>query len=680
MGLKKWNIKEFDRVRAKELAEECDINSFLALLALNRGITEAYEIDELFSDDIELEDPFSLADMDLASERILKAIDNFEKICVYGDYDCDGVTSTAIVFSYLKSVGADVIYYIPDRLKEGYGMNCAAIEKLKEQGIELIITVDNGINAGKEVALANEFGMDVVITDHHLPLTDLPEAVAVVNPHRIDDMSDCKYLSGVGVAFKLLCALSYNSSPIQMLERYADIITLGTVGDIVPLLRENRTICKYGLNIINNSACPGIEALKQIAGMVDRYLNVSSLSFTLVPRINAAGRMGCSDRAVELLLETNPVKALEIAEELDEENTKRQVLCEKMFNEACDFIDKNSLSMHKVITVFKDDWHSGIIGIVASKLVEKYCCPTIVFAKDGELLHGSGRSIEGFNLFNAISYSSEYTEYFGGHELAAGLTIKETNFNSFSESINDYAEDIKKAYPSITIDCKLRPEVINPEFVRMIKLLEPFGAGNPEPLFGIFNGIITHVEPIKQGKFIKIIIKKNETILTGLSFYHSFDNFPYSIGDKVDIAATLEINQYKGKENVTLFIKAIRPNGIDEDKYFETLDAFEALLNDKITSDEAKLILPNRDDFKLVFSLLKQANKSLSEEYIINKLHNIGAGKIIVVLLSFIKLGVLFEETVDNEKRYSLNLNSPKVNLEESEIIKKLTISAKEVQ
>ena len=648
MSLKRWIIKEFDRQKALELSEECDINSFLSLLALNRNLTEAYEIDEFLSNDFDLEDPFSLNDMDIACERILKAIENNEKICIYGDYDCDGVTATAVLYSYLKEQGADVIYYIPNRLTEGYGMNLEAVNELANKQINLIITVDNGINAGKEVALANELGMDVVITDHHLPLTDIPQAVAVVDPHRVDDYSYCKNLSGVGVAFKLICALSNDISPLKLAEKYADIVTLGTIGDIVPLLSENRVICKFGLNKINTNSSVGISALKEVSGIAEKEINVSNISFILVPRINAAGRMGCSDRAVELLLEKDYDKALYLARELDEENSKRQAIGDKMFIEACEIIDRDNLYLNKVITVYNDDWHSGIIGIVASRLVEKYGRPCIVFSRDGDLLHGSGRSIEGFNIFNALSYCENLIEYFGGHELAAGLTIKIAKFEDFNVRINDFSENLPKLHSSITLDCKLKPEIITPDFVKMMDILEPFGAGNPEPVFGMINCVISQIEPIKSGKFVKIVVKKNGYSLTCLCFYLGFYNFPYSIGDSIDIAFTLDINEFRGREHVTLFIKDIRPYGFDEDKYFETLDIYDEFLFGSINSQEAGLILPSRDDFKVVFALLKNAGASLSEDFIINKLHKLSVGKINVILSVFLNLGTICKKINQN--------------------------------
>lgn len=668
MSLKKWKILEGDNALARELAEECDVDSFLALLAVKRGITEPFDLEEYLSDSYSPEDPYSLADMDLAAERVIAALENEEKIAIYGDYDCDGVTATALLYSYLSSRNADVSYYIPDRLSEGYGMNVSAVDKLHDRGVQLIVTVDNGINCEEEIAHANELGMDVVVTDHHIPQGNLPNAVAVVDPHRRDDMSYCKNLAGVGVAFKLICAID-GGEPEELLQNYADIISLGTIGDIVPLLTENRGICKVGLRRINSSPSVGVAALKEVAMSSDKPLNVGNVSFQLVPRINAAGRMGSSLRAVELLVSKNRDEALEIARELDRANQERQALCEQMYAEACDIIDSNDLSHKNVITVSGDGWHHGIVGIVASKLVERYGKPAIVFSRDCENYRGSGRSVEGFNLFEVIASASTAAEFFGGHELAAGVTVRAEKLEEFCNLLCEYADSVPEVCPSINLDCKLRPEVIGVELAELLEWLEPYGAGNPAPLFGLYNAKISGIVPLKGGKYIKLNVTRDGYSFSVLVFMYSVDSFPFVVGDFIDIAFNLEAGEFAGSKRATLNARHLRPHGIDEDLYFNSLYAYNALQSGNINNTEAALIYPDRDDFKTVFSYLRRVGAPVLTESVV--FHTpLPVGKVMTVLDVFCEMGLISVDLENGFPRYYINVNAEKVNLQDSSILK----------
>ena len=670
MGLKKWQFEECDFENANILSAECNISSFTAMLAINRGIADGYALDMFLSDSPELSDPFLLCDMEKAVERVSAAITLGEKIAIFGDYDCDGVTATALMYSYLKSKGADVLYYIPDRITEGYGMNCDAVKKLYDLGVTLIVTVDNGISAIEEIDLATSYGIDVVVTDHHLPGEKIPEAVAVVDPHRFEDSSFCEYLCGVGVAFKFVCAMESDTPGEQLLMEYAPLITLGTIGDVVPLLEENRGMCKVGIEQINNSANAGISALKSVSGVENKPLTASTVSFSLVPRINAAGRMGSSMRAVELLLTTDPVRASEIANELDRDNQSRQKLCENIYNEALDIIYTNELQNRDIIVAAKPNWHLGVIGIVASKIAQSFSKPCILLGGDGELLHGSGRSIDGFNLFAAISSAKEQVEYFGGHELAAGVTLKAHNLDAFYNSLLEYAKDIKKVYPKITIDCRLRPQIIGEDLVREIKKFEPCGAGNPQPLFALVGATINSVVPLKNGKFIRLNIGRDGYNFNALCFMYSEQNFPFSKGDVIDIAFNLEISEYLGKTTVNLMVKELRPHNIDEDLYFDTLSSYEQLLLDNEV-ENAESIYPNREDFAAVFRYLKSG--SLTYDKIVYKLHSLGAGKVSVILNAFCSLGLASEK----DGIYTLNQCEGKVELLDAPIVKKLSMFLK---
>lgn len=666
MGLKKWQFKECDFENANLLGNECSVSSFTAMLAINRGIKDGYSLDVFLNDSPELSDPFLLCDMENAVERVTAAIALKEKIAIFGDYDCDGVTATALMYSYLKSKNADVFYYIPNRIREGYGMNCDAVKKLYDLGVNLIITVDNGISAIEEIELANSLGIDVVVTDHHLPGEVLPDAVAIVDPHRKDDNSNFEFLCGVGVAFKFVCAMESDAQDEQLLMEYAPLITLGTIGDVVPLLDENRDMCKVGIEQINNLAPVGIKALKSVAGVENKPLNASSISFSLVPRINAAGRMGSSMRAVELLLTGDPARASELANELDMDNQNRQKLCEKIYNEAIEIIYNKALQNNSVIVAAKEDWHFGVIGIVASKIAQSFSKPCILLGSDGELLHGSGRSIEGFNLFSAISSAKESVEYFGGHELAAGVTLKPENLENFYKSILEYAKDVEKVYPKITIDCKLRPQIIGENLVRELKRFEPCGAGNPQPLFALIGATINSVVPLKNGKFIRLNVGRDGKNFNALCFMYSEQNFPYDKGDIIDIAFNLELSEYLSKTTTNLMVKEIRPHNIDEDKYFSSMLSYEQLLAGNEV-EKADAIYPKRDDFAAVFRYIKSG--AMVYDKIIYKFHTLGAGKVAVILDALCSLGLAIEK----DGVYSINESNGKVELQNAPIVQKLS-------
>ena len=668
MGLKKWKIAKGDIQLAKELSAECEIDQFLSLLLVNRGIDEPYFIDEFFDQNPTFDDPLTLCDMEKAARRILDAINLGEKIAIFGDYDCDGVTSTAILYKELKKLGANVIYYIPDRVLEGYGMNKPAIDFLKAEGVNLIVTVDNGINANTEIDYANSEGIDTVVTDHHLLQGELPNAVAVVDPHREDDNSGCEYLSGVGVAFKLISALEYEVPPEELVREYADIVSLGTIGDVVPLIKENRSIVKCGLDAINNNALVGISALLEKTSNSDKTLTSQNISFMLVPRINAAGRMGDSKRAVRLLTTSDTLEAREIASELEHDNQLRQQLCEQMYTEALEIIEREALHKKDIILCFSEGWHAGIVGIVAARIVERFSKPAILFTKDGDTLHGSGRSIEGCNIFEAISYAKSKTIVFGGHELAAGVTLKLEDYDDFYNLLTDYFKSREPIIPTLTIDCNIRPEVINIELFNLLCELEPYGCGNSVPVFGLIEAVILNIISLKDGKYTKLLVKKGGVVLTALCFNIMRKNFVYNIGQKVDIAFTLDSNEFMGDITVNLIVKDIRPSNFDEDSFFNSIIAYNRLKNGNYKEGDLELLLPTRDEFKLVYSLLLKYQHPIEREFINCHLHSLGAGKISVILEAFLQYGLITEDGT----KYSINKTENKVDLFDADVIKNI--------
>ncbi len=577
MGFKKWCVSKLDKVLAKELAEECGVDPIVALIASTRGYADPMDLEQFLMSEPVFSDPKQTADIIIAAEIVNAAIEDGVKIAVYGDYDCDGVTATALFYGYLKARNADCVYYIPDRFSEGYGMNKAAIEKLAGDGVKLIVTVDNGISAVEEVAFAKSIGIDVVVTDHHLPPEQLPEADAVVDPHRSDCPSAFKDICGVEVAFRLVCVME-NKEPEELLPYFADILSLGLTADVMPLTLENRSIVKYGLQKLKNSPCVGLSALMNVAGLDRQGMTASKIAFGLAPRINAAGRMGDAARAVELLISENMMSALAIANEIDGENSLRQQTEKQIMKEAVLCVESNSYAKQRVIVCEGKNWHHGVVGIVASKLMEKYGRPVILLSvgEDG-MAHGSGRSIEGFNLFEAIKQSSVHLEKFGGHELAAGVTLKSESIPAFRKEINQYAKGLAPVAPMLHIDCKLNAAALTVDLATAIKDLEPFGKGNPTPVFGIYGVSLQSITPIGSGRHLRLLFTKGENTFTALLFGVTAESFCFEIGDSVDLAVSVEENIYKGEVGISVQLKAIRMNGTDDTALFEQLYLYEQL-------------------------------------------------------------------------------------------------------
>lgn len=606
MSRKKWITAPIDKDLAAQVAENHSLDPFTALILVSRGITEYEDVEDFFDTDFSFCDPYLIADMDKAALRIKRAIDNFEKICVYGDYDADGVTSTALMYSYLSSHGADVMYYIPDRITEGYGMSCSAVDKLHAQGVKLIVTVDNGVSAIEEIAYAKSLGIETVVTDHHMPGEQLPDAVAVVDPHREDCNLHFKDWAGVGVAFKTVCALE-NGDYSEILNEYADILAVGTVADVVDLKDENRAIVKYGVAKINANPCNGINALRQIAGVSDRALNGVGITFSLAPRINAAGRMESAETALKLLLCEDLSAALGIAEQVDNCNKQRHISENEIMEEAVACIEADKrLKYAKVIVVCGENWHHGVIGIVAARITEKYGRPSIVITFDGDKGTGSARSIEGFSVYDAIKACGDFLTHFGGHTMAAGLGIDRENVESFFRAINAYALSCEETVPTLMLDCKLNPAYINAQLAESLEALEPFGAGNPQPVFGIFGVRITGIKPVGDGKHLRISFTKGNTQFCAMKFSTTLKELPYREGDTVDLAVKIDKNEFRGEIRASVQIRDMRFSGIDEDKLFKSRALYEKYMRgETLTCHEARFLTPSRDFLLGVFNFLK---------------------------------------------------------------------------
>lgn len=567
MSAKKWIVGTPDREKAKLLAAECDIDPFAALVAVGRGIDDEGELELLLSDEPLLCDPLELIDIKIAADYINDAIANNVKMAIFGDYDCDGVVATALLYDYLKGRGADVLAYIPDRIDEGYGMNNSAIDKLNEQSVKLIITVDNGISCADEIEYAKSLGISTVVTDHHLPPENLPDAVAVVDPHRIDCPSTFKEICGAEVAYKLVCVLD-DKEPEQMLSRYADILAVATTGDVMPLINENRSIVKAGIKKIKTSPNMGIAAILNMAGIDRTQIDASKISFGITPRINAAGRMGSAYRAFELLTTNNAMDALKLAGPIDDDNVMRQQIEKDILKNAIKLIEDNGYQHNRVIVVAGEGWHFGVLGIVASRICERYGKPSFVLSCEKGVAHGSARSFEGFNLYNAINACSDVLLKYGGHELAAGVSVNEENIDLFRKAINKYALLQPTALPKLKIDFRLNPAGMSVDMAFALKTLEPFGAGNPTPIFGIFGVSIEKITPIGNNRHLKLLCRKNGNAFQALLFGVTADAFPFIIGDVIDLAVTIDTNLYQGQYTLSVQTKAIKLSEFDQESYF----------------------------------------------------------------------------------------------------------------
>lgn len=607
MSRKKWITAHIDKEIAAQVAENHSLDPFTALIVVSRGITEYEDVEEFFDNDFGFCDPYLIADMEKAVDRINLALEKGERICVFGDYDADGVTATALMYSYLSNKGADVMYYIPDRVTEGYGMNCSAIDKLNEQGVKLIITVDNGISATEEIDYANSLGIQTVVTDHHQVGEMLPDAVAVIDPHREDCNVHFKDWAGVGVAFKVVCALEKGDYS-EVLNNYADIIAVGTVADVVDLKDENRAIVKYGVAKINSNPCNGINALRQVAGVGEKTLSAVGVTYSLAPRINAAGRMESASTALKLLLADNLVTALEIAEKVDMCNRQRHTSENGIMEAALAHIESNEKLKHsRVIVVCGENWHHGVIGIVAARITEKYGKPSIVITFDGDEGTGSARSIDGFSVYDAIKSCSEYLTHFGGHTMAAGLGIKRENVGEFFNKINEYASTLPDAVPTLLLDCKLNPAYINASLVESLESLEPFGAGNPQPLFGIFGVRLTSIKPVGEGnRHMRLGFTKGGTQFNAMKFSTTLEEFPFREGDTVDLAVRIEKNEFRGEVKASVQIRDIRFSGVDEEKLFKSQALYEKYMRgDTLNTHEARFLTPTREFLLGVYGIIK---------------------------------------------------------------------------
>lgn len=557
---KEWKIYEVDEKKVEEISSKYNLNKLISTILANRNITTEEEIRLFLSPTRkDFHNPFLITDMEKSVERIIKAIENKEKVTIYGDYDVDGITSITVLKSFFKDRGLETSQYIPNRLNEGYGLNNNAIEKIKEQGCDLMITVDCGISAINEIDYANSIGIETIITDHHEPGNEIPKAYAVIDNKRKDSKYPFRELAGVGVVFKLIQAIGIKLGlKEEEYLKYLDIVCVGTISDIVPLVDENRVIAKLGLMLIRQTRNIGLKSIIDTSGYTK--IDSNSISFGIAPRINACGRMGKAEDALELFLSKNYNEVSELAKKLNDYNKLRQDTEKEIYENAIKQIEQNKLDKNNSIIVGGHNWHHGVIGIVSSKITEMYFKPSILlsFEEDG-IGTGSGRSIPGFDLHEALTKCLDSVEKFGGHSMAVGLTVKKEKFEEFKKEFEQIAtkSNVSEIIPVINIDAKIDFSAINKDMVESLKQLEPFGEGNKMPVFVFKNLKIDSIRALSEGKHLKLTLKEGNTVVNAIGFNIGNLADEYIIGDKIDVVGVLEVNNFNGVESLQINIKDI---------------------------------------------------------------------------------------------------------------------------
>lgn len=555
---KKWQIYETEETKIDRISEKYNINKLLATILINREIKETEIETFLYPTRNNFHDPFLMPDMEIAVERIIKAIQDKEKIIIYGDYDVDGITSITVLKSFLKDRGIEVDQYIPNRLEEGYGLNKPAIEQISKNNYKLMITVDCGISGIEEIEYANSLGIETIVTDHHEVGEELPNAMAVIDAKRKDNKYPCRDLAGVGVVFKLIQAIGIKLE-LEQKEylKYLDIVCVGTISDIVPLVDENRVIAKLGLMLVTQTKNMGLKSLLISSG----YKNIDSnaISFGVAPRINACGRMGHTEEALNLLLSKDVYEVNELTKKLNGYNTLRQEKEKEIYENAVSQIEQKKLYEKNAIIIGGQDWHHGVIGIVSSKITDLYFKPSILLCYEDDLAKGSGRSVPGFDLHEALMKCQNSIERFGGHAMAIGITIKKDKFEEFSHQFEEIAKSAKidEIVPIINIDAKINLSEINKDIVESLKKLEPFGEGNKTPIFAFRNLKIDSIRALSEGKHIKMTLKDANTIVNSIGFNLGYLADEYRIGDKIDVVGTLEINSFNGVDSLQINVKDV---------------------------------------------------------------------------------------------------------------------------
>lgn len=674
--IKKWKIKEaFGKNDINNLAKKFNISNVALKILKNRKIDSEKLISDYMSTENDYINPFDFCDMKKAVDRVNKAIEENEKICIYGDYDADGITATALIYTYLKSKSANVDYYIPERDRDGYGLNKNAIDKIKSKNINLIFTVDNGIVAFDEVAYAKSLGIDIVITDHHKVMDKLPEACAVVNPYRNDCLGlKYKNFAGVGVAFKFIQAMEYEKQDYKkLLEKYSCLVTIGTIGDAIELVGETKYIVRKGIENMRYTNSIPIKAILRCIGGENQEIDSSFVAFSVVPRINACGRMENAEIALKLLISEDDSEANALCEKLSKLNSMRKNIENDIFNLVEDQLEKEPWRKNeKIIIAEGRNWNHGVLGIVAARIMQKYGKPCIIITVEGDEARGSCRSFEGFSIYEILSKCSEYLSKFGGHTLAAGFNIHTKDLENFKKVLHEICKEYDMPAMTVNIDLKLEPKDLDVSLVDDIKILEPFGNGNSEPIFGFFGLKLKKIYSLSQGKHLKLLLGKDGYDFEVLYFNKNFEEFLYDESDKVDVAVRLSKNTFRGVTKVSAYLIDIKLSGCDLDFILEQKNVYNDFKeNGAVSKNTLKLLKPTRNELALVYRYVKKINNRFSRADIIN--HRVFKNedcllKSFAILDIFKELGVIdFYSRGDEIKINVLDLKN-KVNIENSKL------------
>ena len=705
MTYRAWTLKQFDRAALKDLTaaiaeqntEELEMNAMddepwseqkyaatlaaqqkevglLAGILAARGITDPTEALTLLAGEEELSDPMLLTDMDKACARILEAIDKEQTIVVYGDYDVDGVTATALLYQHLKGMGASVKCMLPSREGDGYGLSKNAIQSIHDKGCQLIVTVDNGISALEEAEFAASLGVDLIVTDHHLPHDTLPKAVAVVDPRRADDHSPFKGLCGAGVAFKLCAALD-GCPPEEMLDYCGDLAAVGTVADVMPLTGENRTLVKAGLKLLQQTDRPGISALLEEVGLEGKPITAENVSYAIAPRINAAGRMDNAVTALQLVLCEDEERAEELAHKLNEINVARQETEQEIVKAAQEQLDAEPAILEdRVILIWGRDWHPGVIGIVASRLVEKTGRPVIVVSVDehGEG-KGSGRSVQGFNLHECISSCEDILLRFGGHAMAAGLSVREENLPELRRRLNEWAarECAVLFTPPLECDLSIHLDRITVESVRRLEQLAPYGAENPTPVFVLEKAVIDGIFSVSEGKHCRLRLRQGNASIYAVWFGMPPEQLPYTMGDVVDAAVNLSVYESLRGAQLSGRILELHPAGFGNAAAEQTALVQALRRGTPLSAEQKARIAPERSDIITVYREL-QARRWHAEDLqpLFAKLGEENTGKILVAITALEQVGLIAVRERSGAKFWELVPAEGKKNLADAPILK----------
>ncbi len=715
---KKWSLLYRPTDAAEEavlgLSREVGVSKTMAKLLYTRGYCTAEQVKTFLNQDqTALHDPYLLLDAEPAVERVLLALERGEKIAIYGDYDVDGVTSVSLLYLYLTSKGADVGYYIPSRAHEGYGLSKPAIDRLHERDVKLMITVDTGITAIEEIDYAKEIGIETVVTDHHECRDELPRACAVVNPHRANDPYPFKELAGVGVIFKLICACEMmlcrraGESELDGVRRicyeYADLVAIGTIADVMPIVDENRLIVTLGLALLENTKRPGLRALIDATGRASagkkskpRRINSSFIGYVIAPRMNAAGRVSNASIAVELLLASDATRAKELAEELCELNTARQIEENRIADQAYQKIEQTFDPAHdRVIVIDDDGWQQGIIGIVSSRITERYGLPSILISFDGatrgfpaldDVGKGSGRSIKGMNLVEALVDSEELLVRFGGHELAAGLSVRRCNIEAFRKRINRYAcEHLTEEAMCVSLDadCEVEMQELQMSLAQEISMLEPFGVANAVPNLLLRNARPVRIIPMGDGKHTKLILEKDGREMSAVWFNHKPTELNFDIYDHVDVLFQLNINEFQNVLSLQMLVQDIHLNSEDVAEYEQQRVRYEEVRAGG-TFAESEDFLPTRDDMAFFYTLLRREYRAghtvFSMRRILGLLRENGErhwhyakAKFILRIMQELQICGITEVSTDRYL-FEFYFHTTKTNLEKSSILHRLKL------